>query len=78
MTSAEFIVQRLLPIMLASLVTGCTLGPNFQEPVVATPQAYRTPAELVNNPEDLRWWELFDDPLLVTLVTTALDNNRDV
>jgi multidrug efflux system outer membrane protein len=78
MTSAEFIVQRLLPIMLASLVTGCTLGPNFKEPVVVIPQAYRTPAELVKNSEDLKWWELFDDPLLVTLVTTALYNNRDV
>ena len=78
MTSAEFIQQRLLPIMLASLMTGCTLGPNFKEPVVVIPEAYRTPAELVKGSEDLKWWELFDDPLLVTLVTTALYNNRDV
>jgi multidrug efflux system outer membrane protein len=78
MTSAESILQRFLPIMLASLVTGCTLGPNFKEPVVVIPQAYRTPAELVKSSEDLKWWELFDDPLLVTLVTTALYNNRDV
>jgi multidrug efflux system outer membrane protein len=78
MKSAKFILQRLAPITLAFLVTGCTLGPNFEEPVVATPEAYRTPAVLVNDSEDLKWWELFDDPLLVTLVNTALDNNRDV
>ena len=59
-------------------MTGCTLGPNFEEPVVAIPEAYRTPAVLVKGSEDLKWWELFDDPLLVTLVNTALDNNRDV
>ena len=78
MKSAEFLLQRLAPVTLAFLVTGCTLGPNFEEPVVATPEAYRTPTELVNEAEDLKWWELFNDPVLVTLVNTALDNNRDV
>jgi len=76
--SVEFILRRSAPITLAFLVSGCTLGPNFEEPVVAIPEAYRTPAVLVNDTEDLKWWELFDDPLLVTLVNTALDNNRDV
>ena len=28
--------------------------------------------------EDLKWWELFDDPVLYGLVTTALENNRDL
>ena len=27
---------------------------------------------------DLKWWELFEDPLLYSLVKTALDNNRDL
>ena len=27
---------------------------------------------------NLKWWELFDDPVLYTLVTTALENNRDL
>ena len=76
--SVEFILQRLLPIILVSLMMGCTLGPDFKEPVVVIPEAYRTPAELVKNSEDLKWWELFKDPLLVSLVTTALYNNRDV
>ena len=78
MMSVEFILQRLLPIILVSLMMGCTLGPDFKEPVVVIPEAYRTPAELVKNSEDLKWWELFNDPLLVSLVTTALYNNRDV
>jgi multidrug efflux system outer membrane protein len=31
-------------------------------------------AEIVN----LRWWELFDDPVLYALVTTALNENKDI
>lgn len=27
---------------------------------------------------DLKWWELFEDPLLYSLVKTALENNRDL
>ena len=27
---------------------------------------------------DLKWWKLFEDPLLYSLVKTALDNNRDL
>ncbi|BBO67589.1 RND transporter [Desulfosarcina alkanivorans] len=66
------------PLVLALLLSGCAVGPEFKEPVVDTPGAYRTavmPAEPVT---DLKWWRLFDDPLLYSLVTTALENNRDV
>jgi multidrug efflux system outer membrane protein len=28
--------------------------------------------------DDLKWWALFDDPLLYDLVTTALENNRNL
>ena len=53
MKSAELILQRFAPLFLVFLVTGCTLGPNFEEPVVATPDVYRTPTELVYEAEDL-------------------------
>jgi len=65
-------------ILVLSLLTGCTLGPDFEDPVVEIPQTYRTPALLTEDTEDLKWWELFDDPLLVTMVKTALEHNRDV
>ncbi len=60
------------------LFVGCAVGPDFKEPVVQTPDAYRTsvmPAEAI---DDLKWWELFDDPLLYSLITAALENNRDL
>lgn len=79
MTSATQNFKSLLPgLLVLLLLTGCTMGPNFEDPVVETPQSYRTPAELTEDTADLAWWELFDDPLLVDLIKTALENNRDI
>ncbi|MBU0972892.1 MAG: efflux transporter outer membrane subunit [Proteobacteria bacterium] len=58
---------------------GCaTVGPDFTPPKVETPDrfahALETDAKTIS---DLKWWELFDDPILFQLVTTALENNRN-
>jgi multidrug efflux system outer membrane protein len=60
------------------LLGGCAVGPDFRDPVIATPEAFRTQTMPSGSAEDLKWWELFDDPVLYTLVVTALENNRDV
>jgi multidrug efflux system outer membrane protein len=69
-----------LPFMLLSLlVSGCTrLGPDFQEPIVVTPESYRTQVQQIEAADDLQWWKLFDDPYLASLVAMALENNRDI
>ena len=58
--------------------SACTLGPTFTDPFTATPDAYRTQIMPADPANDLKWWELFQDPLLYSLVTTALANNRDL
>jgi multidrug efflux system outer membrane protein len=66
-------------ILVLILVSGCTrLGPDFEEPLVKTPESYRTEAELTELADDLQWWKLFDDPYLVSLVSMALERNRDI
>ena len=66
-------------ILVLILVSGCTrLGPDFEEPQVVTPESYRTEAELAAVTDDLQWWKLFHDPYLVSLVSMALERNRDV
>ncbi len=61
------------------LITGCAVGPDFERPAVELPEDYRTtglmPADSLVN---YNWWELFRDPVLDTLVTTALRENKDV
>jgi multidrug efflux system outer membrane protein len=60
------------------LLVGCALGPDFVPPDAETPAAYRFDAEKAAVEVNLKWWELFDDPVLYDLVTTALENNREV
>ncbi|CAB5079234.1 hypothetical protein D3OALGA1CA_2314 [Olavius algarvensis associated proteobacterium Delta 3] len=60
------------------LLAGCAVGPDYQKPEVETPESYRLDPEPVDQTVNLKWWEQFDDPVVYELVTTALDNNRDL
>ena len=60
------------------ILAGCTLGPDFVKPDMTPPESYRTDIMPATSADDLKWWELFDDPMLYNLVTTALANNKDV
>jgi multidrug efflux system outer membrane protein len=57
---------------------GCAVGPDFKPPVVETPENYRFEKIPVETMINLKWWELFDDPVLCTLISQALDNNKDL
>ena len=71
-------------IGVASLVTGCKIGPNYHKPVVQIPTAYR---DLRENPAgqgqkasyaDLPWWQVFQDAQLQELIRTALKQNYNL
>jgi len=59
-------------------LAGCTVGPDWQQPKVETPPAWRIDypqaAELAN----ARWWQAFGDPVLDQLVEESLRQNRDL
>ena len=63
---------------IALLLAGCAVGPDYIDPIMETPSSYRTQVMPVDTASDLKWWTLFEDPLLYDLVTTALENNRDM
>ena len=69
---------RILWVSMSIFMVACAVGPDFKPPVVETPESYRIDTMPVGTAEDLKWWELFDDPVLYGLVTTALENNRDL
>ena len=69
---------KMVAVWALILLSGCAVGPDFKQPVVATPESYRLDTMPVGITEELKWWELFDDPVLYTLVCTALENNRDL
>ncbi len=58
--------------------TGCKLGPDFQKPDYNSPETFRFDSIQTDTTVNLYWWKLFNDPVLDTLITTALRENKDV
>jgi outer membrane protein, multidrug efflux system len=69
------------------LMAGCAVGPKYTRPVVATPTNYRaalpaqTSTSLAAPPSSLGnedWWQVYQDPVLIQLIHTAIRQNYDV
>ncbi|MEY3288262.1 MAG: hypothetical protein RLZZ419_504 [Pseudomonadota bacterium] len=82
----------MLPLIF--LVWGCTVGPDYRHPVVATPKKW---TETIKNQETKtednhkglkgshtelhlqdQWWKSFNDPILNQLITDAIAANLDL
>ncbi|MEG8023530.1 hypothetical protein QP162_01895 [Sphingomonas aurantiaca] len=55
--------SRVVPLMLAAALAGCTVGPNFTRPAAILPPVWRA-AAAAQPPSDTRWWRSFGDPVL--------------
>lgn len=68
--------------LLAGLLTGCAVGPNYHKPAIQTPAGFRSPSVLpasdAASMADLKWWEVFKDERLQELERTALAQNYDL
>ncbi|MGN6579592.1 MAG: efflux transporter outer membrane subunit [Bordetella sp.] len=66
-------------LVLAWLLTGCTVGPDYRRPTIALPDHYRSAEATATRRADLaRWWNSFDDPGLSRLMEHALAGNLDL
>jgi multidrug efflux system outer membrane protein len=64
--------------LLAFLLGGCMVGPDYFRPAVETPPAWRVTDQDAKDLANTAWWEQFNDPVLNELVTTALRENKDL
>lgn len=67
--------------LLFFLLTGCTVGTLYERPQdLPIPSGYETQAEQFSaeSVNSARWWEAFDDEILVGLVDQAQRNNLDL
>ena len=71
-----------LVVIFGFLVAGCTVGPNYHRPAMAVPEIFRAPTPLsarqAESLADLKWFEVFKDEQLQTLIRTALAQNYDL
>ena len=70
-----------IPVVIVALA-GCAVGPNYKRPAVSVPTDYRaatpSPAAPVSSLGNENWWQVYQDPVLVQLIHTALQQNYDV
>jgi len=59
-------------------LAGCKVGPNYEQPILDNPEAFRFDNDLTDTIVNLKWWDLFEDPVLDTLIDIALEENKDV
>ena len=67
----------LITLTISLFVTSCKLGPAYKRPEIISPEKYRF---TINNDSigTTKWWTLFNDKDLDTLVKYALDSSLDV
>ncbi len=80
--------RGILPISLIlvaafALLAGCTVGPKYNKPTVATPPAFKeSEGWKVAQPSDGaikgKWWEMFNNPELNSLEEKVSVNNQNV
>jgi len=67
----------LTPLVL--LLSGCTVGPKYERPVVETPENWRArKAALIDVAQSGAWWQVFKDSKLDELESAALEANQDI
>ncbi len=70
--------MRLGSLLLAALLAGCTVGPDYVRPDIDTPATWRVPAGQAADIANTAWWQGFGDPVLDRLIGEALHGNRDL
>jgi multidrug efflux system outer membrane protein len=74
-----FMGNLLTTLWLAGLLlTGCTVGPDYQRPAIEAPGAWRIDQPKAATVANTIWWEQFGDPALNGLIETALRENQDI
>ncbi|WP_232089855.1 efflux transporter outer membrane subunit [Sphingomonas sp. HMP6] len=64
----------------ATLLAGCTVGPDYRAPTLAVPPSFAEPQGSASGAavDPARWWTTFGDPVLTALVERALKDSPDV
>ncbi len=73
------------PVVAASLLeaamlfaVGCSVGPDYRPPKTAAPAQWATDGVNTNAAEVAQWWQSFNDPVLDSLITRAVQTNHDL
>ena len=78
MPSRSGVPASVLALTFAFQLGGCTVGPDYRRPDVEVPATWRLGPSEAGEISNVAWWDQFQDPVLSSLVRTALENNKDL
>jgi multidrug efflux system outer membrane protein len=71
-----------IAIILLLVLSGCTLGPKYKRPAAPVPDTFRgatpEPSPTTQSIGDEKWWTVYQDAQLQSLIREALTRNYDV
>src|SRR3984957_19093849 len=74
--------NRICLVLVAVLLVGCAVGPNYKRPATGVPDTFRAPQPLppaeAASLADLKWFEVFKDEKMQELIRRALVANYDL
>ena len=65
-------------LLITIVVSSCKVGPDFEKSDTPTAAVFRYDSLQADTVVNLRWWELFNNPELDSLIVTGLKENKDV
>jgi NodT family efflux transporter outer membrane factor (OMF) lipoprotein len=75
-------MNRTLVLAVASLIAGCTVGPDYQRPGTPVPSEYKEDGWKTAEPSDGQrrgdWWAIYDDPVLDGLERQVEVSNQNL
>jgi multidrug efflux system outer membrane protein len=63
---------------LATFLASCMVGPMLEKPEPLSEEQFRFDSIAGDSMINLAWWDLYDDPMLDTLIYLALEHNQDI
>ena len=73
------VIRKLIIGLVAVLaINSCKVGPNFEKSELETAPTFRYDSLKADTVVNLRWWELFQNPELDSLIVIGLKENKDV
>lgn len=76
----RIVTKFLVSVMVALLLNGCAVGPDYKRPTATTPDQFTQAAHTEFKPNSIErnWWTLFQDQQLTALVEQGVKHNYDL
>lgn len=71
-------IKFCLPLAAIMALSACAVGPDYKRPEIEEPEKWSISQKDSHSLADVPWWDVFKDQTLVSLIKSAVDENKDI